>query len=211
MYRDGGLDEYVSDTAAGRPTPGGGSVSALAGALAASMSEMCANFTVKGKKFAAVQDTVREMLAELSEAHDALLDLVDADVAAYGAVSEALKMPRDSEDDKAARREAMETALRGALRPPLEAARLCARIAHVARRLVDIGNPNLITDVGVSAVLAEAACVSARFNVDVNLKYLGEEALSASLSNEMDTLCDAAREARAYVCGKVDAFLKKGK
>jgi formiminotetrahydrofolate cyclodeaminase len=207
MYRQGSLETYVSDAAARKPAPGGGSVSALAGALAAAMSEMAANFTVGKKKFADVQSAVQEMLGQLSTCRDALIGLVDRDVEAYGAVDRAYSMPRDSDDQKNQRRQAIHSALRAAMEVPLEIMRLCARVAAVADRLVDIGNPNLITDTGVSAILAEAACAAARLNVEVNLKYLRDNALAADCCSEMDKLVLQVRQSREAVCRKVAACM----
>jgi len=110
MYRHGELGAYVADAAAQKPAPGGGSVSALAGALAAAMSEMAANFTAGKRKFADVEDEVRAMLGELATRREALLGLVDRDVEAYGAVDAAYAMPRESDEQKAARRRAMDQA-----------------------------------------------------------------------------------------------------
>ncbi len=207
MYRKGGLEEYVSDAAANKPAPGGGSVSALVGALAAAMSEMSANFTVGKKKFASVEDAVQGMLAELVECRDALLGLMDRDVEAYGAVDAAYGMPRDTDEQKAARRAAVDGALRGAMAAPFDVMRRCARVAALADRLVDVGNPNLITDVGVSAILAEAACAAARLNVEVNLKFLKAPDLTQKAVSEMDGLSRQTHQCRKRVTGKVASYL----
>jgi formiminotetrahydrofolate cyclodeaminase len=207
MYRDGALRDYVEDAAARKPAPGGGSVSALAGALAASMSEMSANFTAGNKKFAAVDEEVRSLLRELQACREALLDLVDRDVSAYGAVDAAYSMPRGTDAERGARGDAIQSALRGAMQAPLDVMRQCARVADLARRLADVGNPNLITDVGVSAILAEAASAAARLNVEVNLKYLKDDGLSSRTRGEMDELTGRVAEGRHYVAGKVARHL----
>jgi formiminotetrahydrofolate cyclodeaminase len=87
--------------------------------------------------------------------------------------------------------------------------RQCARVAGLADRLADIGNPNLITDVGVSAILAEAACAAARLNVEVNLKYLKDDDLAQSTRDEMDDLTQTATDGRGSVAGKVARHLTK--
>ena len=94
MYREGKLLTYLEDAASKKPAPGGGSVSALAGALAAAMGEMVANFTAGRKKYADVEGEVRAILAGLTECRADLLELMDADVTAYGAVNAAYSMPR---------------------------------------------------------------------------------------------------------------------
>lgn len=207
MYRRGTLEGYVEDAAAKKPAPGGGSVSALAGALAAAMSEMSANFTVGKKKFAEVEGTVRGMLEELAACRDALLSLMERDTEAYGAVDRAYSMPRETEQDKASRRQAIDSALRGALEAPLDVMRQCGRVAAVADSLVDVGNPNLITDVGVSSILAEAACAAARLNVEVNLKFLDAPDLKERTVAEMDGLSREVQRSRDRVGEKVAAYL----
>ncbi|MHC5033755.1 MAG: cyclodeaminase/cyclohydrolase family protein [Planctomycetota bacterium] len=207
MYRQGELATYVEDAAAKKPAPGGGSVSAVAGALAAAMSEMAANFTAGKKKFAGVEEEIQAMLGELAACRDALLDLMDRDVEAYGAVDKAYSMPRGTDDEKSARRQAVDAALRGAMQAPLDVMRRCAAVGVIADRLADIGNPNLITDVGVSAILAEAACAAARLNVEVNLKFLRDSELLDRTGSEMDGLSRSLSECRESVGRKVAAYL----
>jgi formiminotetrahydrofolate cyclodeaminase len=203
MYRRGLLQTYVDDAAAKKPAPGGGSVSALVGALAAAMSEMAANFTVGKKKFASVEGTIRQMLDELSQCRDALLELMDRDVEAYGVVSKAYALPAETPEQQAARQREIQHALRDAMGAPLEVMRQCARLSALADGLADIGNPNLITDVGVSAILAEGACEAARLNVEVNLKFLGDRKLKEEAAAEMEILSRQVREHKDSVGRKV--------
>jgi len=209
VYRDGKLESYLEDAAAKKPAPGGGSVSALAGALAAAMGEMVANFTVGRKKYADVEGEVRSILDDLSGSRAALLELMDADVEAYGAVDAAYSMPRDSEEERAARKAAIEGALRGAMRVPLDIMRRCADVAGAADRIARIGNANLITDAGVSAILAEAACAAARLNVEVNLKFLDDAELRRSTDAEMDGLTQRVQQCRNSVAAAVAAHLER--
>ena len=203
MYGDGSIRTYLEDAAARKPAPGGGSISALAGALAAAMSEMSANFTAGRKKYADVEEEIRALLEGLAGCREALLKLVDLDVQTYGAVDAAYGMPKATDEETAARRAAIDAALRGAMQAPLDVMRQCGLLAQMADRLVDIGNRNLITDVGVSAILAEAACAAARLNVEVNLKFLRDDQLSADTTAEMDDLTRKVTAARDTVAGKV--------
>ncbi len=203
MYRGRAIEGYLEDAAAKKPAPGGGSVSALAGALASAMSEMTANFTAGKKKFAEVEGTIRGMLTELAQHREALLKLVDRDVEAYTAVNEAYGMARETQEEKEARGPAIDAALRGAMEVPLDIMRHCAGVAAVADELVEIGNPNLITDVGVSAILADAACVAARLNVEINLKFLDAPDLCRETRAEMDGLCGVTGECRERVSARV--------
>jgi len=207
VYREGTIRTYLDDAASGKPAPGGGSVSALAAALAASMGEMVANFTAGRKKYAAVEEQVRAALSGLTGCRADLLELMDADVEAYGAVSAAYAMPRETNEQKQARKAATDVALRGAMQVPLRIMRRCAQVGADAERLAAVGNPNLITDAGVSAILAEAACAAARLNVEVNLKFLADAALSAETVAEMDALTARTQAAREAVSRAVAAHL----
>lgn len=202
-YAAGTLEEYLADAASSKPAPGGGSVSALAGALAASMGEMAANFTKGKKKFAHVQDEIAECLGRLEKCRGSLLKLVDADVEAYVAVGAAYAMPKDTDDQKATRAETIQAALKAAMAVPLAIVRECRVVAGTAAKLVKIANPNLITDVGVSAVLAEAACTAARLNVEVNLKYIKDPELRRELQPELDEVQQTTERCRTEVSAAV--------
>ncbi len=207
MYRERSLETYLADAAARKPAPGGGSVSAAAGALAAAMGEMSASFTVGNEKYAEVEQEVAGILEELTDRRAELLTLVDGDVQAYGAVDAAYSMPRETEEQKAARKQAIGRALRTAMGAPLDIMRHCAGVARLADRLVEIGNRNLITDVGVSAIMAEAACAAARLNVEVNLKFLKDAGLARETTAEMDELSRNVRACRERVCARVGQYL----
>lgn len=201
------LAKYISDAASGQPTPGGGSVSGLVGALAAAMSEMAANFTSGKKKFAAVEKEVCAGIQTLQACRERLLDLMQQDVEAYSAVGAAYAMPKECKEDKAARARAIQDALRAAMAVPLGVMEQCARVAAINERLAVIANPNLITDVGVSAILAEAACASARLNVEVNLKYMKDEKVAEELLPRLDAFSRQTQSARRVVAERVRQHL----
>jgi len=202
------LECYVRDAAAGEPTPGGGSVSALVGALATGMSEMAANFTTGRRKFADVQDRIGACLQELEPAREKLLRLMQEDVDAYAAVGGAYAMPRGTDAEKALRDAAIQNALRKAMEAPLEVMRQCEVVARAAVELAEIANPNLITDVGVSAILAEAACAAAGLNVEVNLKYMKDETRVEATRPDVERLISETRRCRDKVANAVAQALR---
>ncbi len=203
MYLDGQLREYLDDSASGKPAPGGGSVSALAGALGASMASMASNFTVGKKKFADVEDKVKEILAFCEEKRGKLLALMDADVSEYSKVTAAYGMPRDTDEQKAARKAAIQEALKAAMAVPLEAFRACNDVIQSLKTLVEIANPNLISDVGVAAILCTAGLEGAKLNVEINLAYLKDEELVARVREEIDSTTFLAKQVQAEVVEKV--------
>jgi formiminotetrahydrofolate cyclodeaminase len=133
---------------------------------------MVANFTVGREKFAAVDAQVRDLLAESEHLRADLGRLTQADTEAYAQVSAAYKMPRDTEQEKAARQDAIQKALKAAAQVPMEAVRVCHRVLEIANELLSTGNPNLITDVGVSARFALAALECATLNAEINLIHI---------------------------------------
>ncbi|MDP6438899.1 MAG: cyclodeaminase/cyclohydrolase family protein [Candidatus Brocadiia bacterium] len=208
-YAQESLETYLADAASNKPAPGGGSISALTGALAASMSEMAANFTAGKKKYEPVQAQVQQCLEHLQTARQELLALVDADVEAYEAVGRAYGMAKDTPDAKAARAEAIQAALGSAMEIPLRVVRQCRGVALEAAELVGIANPNLITDVGVSAILARAACEAARLNVEVNLKYIKDEQLVARARPEVDEAVETCARCCRDITRAVGEHLSK--
>ena len=201
------LERYLHDAASGEPTPGGGSVAALAGALACTMAQMAANFTTGKKKYQAVEAEVQERLAGLQAARDELGALMQRDTEAYGQVSAAYGLPKDTPEQKQARTAAIQDALVVAMAAPLDAVRACARALEATARLADVANPNLISDVGVAAVLGEAALRAARLNVDVNLAYLKDDGLVAATRQETGQLAAKAAELAKQTMTKVNQAL----
>ena len=187
-YIEGTIRSYVDDASAGRPTPGGGSASALAGALGASMARMAANFTIGKKKFAGVEDEVRQILEGIRGTANDLLACVDDDVAAYASVSKAYSMPRATDDEKKARSAAIQDALVVAMGPPMRIVRSASAIARELGRLAEIANPMLVSDVGVAAALLKGALLGAKLNVDINLSSLKDAERKAQTAEELGRL-----------------------
>ena len=194
MYLYGTVRSYAEAASSGQPTPGGGSVAALAGALGMTMGCMAANFTVGKKKFKAVEPEVQQLLAACLRARDDLLRLMDEDTKAYAAVSAAYAMPKQTPEEAAARTAMIQKALVVAMDSPLQVVRTCRSALEPIARLAEVANPNLISDVGVATILAEAALRAAKLNVEINLQSLEDKALSSATRSEVER---AAEEARA--------------
>ncbi len=204
MYIDEPLKKYLDEAASGASTPGGGSVAALAGALGAALTSMVCNFTVGKKKYADVEAEVSQILSEAEELRAKLQDLMVEDTQAYGQVSAAYGMPRETAEEKAARSEAIQKALKVAMQAPLEAAVCCHRVLKLNEPLVEKGNQNLISDVGVAVLLAESAMRSAILNVEINLSYIKDEKLCQETREKLRPMVAEAVELRAEVYKKVN-------
>jgi formiminotetrahydrofolate cyclodeaminase len=209
-YLDQPLKTYSEALASGKPTPGGGSAAALVGALGAALNSMVANFTVGREKFAAVEEEVKKVLAESEQLRAQLERLTVADTEAYGRVAAAQKMPRETEEEKAARKAAMQEALKAAAEVPLAAVRAGHRTLALAAELVEKGNPNLITDVGVAAKFALAAMECAALNVEINLAYVKDDVYNASLRKEIAPMLHAGTHLAAEVWERVNQIVREG-
>ena len=187
-YLDVTLRSYIEHAGAAQPTPGGGSVCALVGALGVSMGQMAANFTVGREKFKAVENRVRADLGQLDEGLRVLLAAVDRDSESYCAVSKAYAMVASTAEDKKARTEAIQDALRAAMKPPLEVCRRCYELLKVVQDLREVANPNLLSDVAVCAVMLQAALEGAKINVMVNLAPLKDQETVDQIKEEIDEM-----------------------
>jgi formiminotetrahydrofolate cyclodeaminase len=211
-YIDRPLKDYVETAASKASTPGGGSVSALAGALGTTMASMAANFTVGKKKYADVQDSIKEQLAKLDAVRGTLLAAMQRDTEAYAEVSAAYGMPKDDDEQKKARTAAIQKALKVAMEPPLEALRAARDGIVATRRLLDIANKNLITDVGVAALLLEAGARGAYYNVAINLNGLKDAELVEKTGAECtEALAQVAGLAKEVSEGIDKSLAKKAK
>ena len=167
------------------------------------MACMAANFTVGKKKFKDVEGRVSELLEKCDAARKALLRYVDEDVAAYTHVSGAYSMPKSTPEEKAARRAAIQDALKIAMGTPTNVFRACAEVLGTLDELADLGNPNLISDVGVAAALVLGALDGAQLNVEINLASLKDEALVASTRAALEQIGPPARDAARKTLDKV--------
>lgn len=174
-------------------------MSALAGALATTMASMAGNFTVGKKKFASVEHTVKELLHELRRNAEELLTIMEEDVKAYSTVSEAFSMPKGTDQEKQARKEAIQKALKTALQPPLQAMRAIAKVIDISEELCEIANPNLISDVGVCSAIAGGALLGARLNVEINLVGIIDQQFKDSVSQELEELSSRVETATRVV------------
>ncbi|HHT9111428.1 MAG TPA: cyclodeaminase/cyclohydrolase family protein [Candidatus Brocadiaceae bacterium] len=195
MYRNEPLEKYIKDAAAGTPTPGGGSVAALVGALATTMASMSTNFTVGKEKFKQYDAQLKRILEEFAKSRETLLSAMEEDIAVYGKVSSAYTLPKSTDAEKKARSDAIQQACTIAMEVPLKTTMCCLYVLELARELVDIANPNLISDVGVAGLLAEAALRCAKLNVEINLAALKNQSLVEKVHSE---ITQAEKKAKTF-------------
>jgi formiminotetrahydrofolate cyclodeaminase len=166
------LGDWLTDLASSAPAPGGGAAAAVDLAVGAALVSMVCNLTIGKPRYAEHEATMQDALARAEAGRRAALELAEQDAVAFGAVSEAYGLPKDSDADKAARRAAIQEALVGAAEVPLLTAERAVEVIDLAAGILDGANVNVVSDVAVAAASARAALVSARINVEINLAAL---------------------------------------
>jgi glutamate formiminotransferase / formiminotetrahydrofolate cyclodeaminase len=198
---------FLGAIASSAPAPGGGSVAAHAGALAAALAQMVAGLTIGKKKYAAVEGEMKELAIRAAALTNALSALVKRDADAYTAVSGAYALPKESDADKAARDQAIQAALLQAADVPLETARACAEVAELALMAAERGNSNAVSDAGVAALLADAGCRGASYNVRINAMSITDSAAAKRLNEQAAELVGRVSAIAEKVAAKVEAAL----
>jgi glutamate formiminotransferase / formiminotetrahydrofolate cyclodeaminase len=201
------LSGFVSSVAAPTPAPGGGSVAAHVGALGAALSQMVAGLTIGRKKYAGVDAEMKELALRAVALGNELSALVERDARAYTLVTEAYKLPKENKEQIDARTRAIDMALVGAAQVPLDTARACAEVAGLAEVCAVKGNTNAASDAGVAALLAEAACRGAVYNVRINVASMTEKSLGTQLAREAGELVTKAGRHAAAATSVVEKLI----
>jgi len=203
MLADMYLKEFLDKTASNAPVPGGGSIAALSGAIAAALTEMVANLTIGKKKYLAVEDEMKEIAATFTEYRNKLVQDIDRDSDAFNEVMAAFKLPKETEEEVATRNSVIEEATKKATLVPLEVARDTYKMLATIEVVVEKGNQNAVSDGAVAAMMARTAVLSALYNVEINLGSLQDEAFVAEMKKEVAELRKQVVEAEKRVLEKV--------
>lgn len=169
------LEEFAGRVSSKSPTPGGGSVAAYSGALAASLVAMVCELTIDRKKYEAAWVEARDILDKALGLKSRLLDLVDRDAEAYDMVSTAMKLPKTTDEEKIQQKKSLTVALKSASEVPAETALLTYTVFTLSKRIGEIGNKNAASDASTATNLSKAAILSAFENVKSNLEALPTE------------------------------------
>jgi formiminotetrahydrofolate cyclodeaminase len=187
------LDALASDA----PAPGGGAAAALNLAVGAALVSMVCNLTIGKPRYADHEATMKEVL-DLAEAQRAAaVDLAHEDAAAFAGVSAAYRLPKDSDENKAARTAAIQEALGAAADVPLATVAAAVDVIGLAGRILDGANVNVLSDVAVAASSARSALQAARINVEVNLTSMSEPARRDALQARLEAHDADGAERRA--------------
>ena len=199
---------FLDALASGAPTPGGGGAAAVAGAMAAALISMVCNLTLGRQRYAAVADEMQALLERAETVRNELQQLADDDVVAFTHLSAAYKLPRVTDADIATRRDAIQAALHRATDVPLRTARAAAAVMPLCAPVAERGNQAAVSDVGVAALLAQAAVRSAVLNVDINLRTLEDQVYVQQVRSEVAQLTDGLHDTAEQIMAVMNSKLQ---
>ncbi|HEV2580205.1 MAG TPA: cyclodeaminase/cyclohydrolase family protein [Ktedonobacteraceae bacterium] len=194
MYIEQPLRHYLDELASGQPTPGGGSTSALSGAMAAALASMVARLTLGKAGYEEAQAEIEVIITQSEEERQRFGELLEEDIAAYGRLSESYKLPRGTEEERAARSSAIQEHLAGAALVPLEVVETAARLSPLFARIAEIGNAGILSDLETAVMLANTAARGAAGMVRVNLRYMRDAHLVSQLQTRLDAALQQVEE-----------------
>lgn len=181
------LNDYLGRLASRQPTPGGGAAAALHAAQGAALVAMVARFSTGGK-YEQHAETTSRIIGAADGLIGETLGLADADEAAFQAVIASYKLSAANDTEHAARAAAINDALAQAAQPPARLIQLSGAIVDLAAELLDIANPNVISDIAAAADAARAAATTARVNIDINVTAIKDAQARAALAEQTDGL-----------------------
>lgn len=196
------VEQFAMQTASNEPVPGGGSISALAGSLAAALTEMVAGLTIGKKKYADAEEEMKAAIEAMGPVRDQLLDDIKRDSESFDQYMQALTLPKETEEEKAARTEAMQNGLKAAVAVPLSVAKAACQILPYAETMVTKGNKTAVTDALVATMMARTAVLGAGFNVKINLESIKDSEYVDSIGKEVAELEKRAVEMERKILAK---------
>ncbi|HLE32881.1 MAG TPA: cyclodeaminase/cyclohydrolase family protein [Bacteroidota bacterium] len=201
------LSEFIDDVSSNSPAPGGGSVSALCGALGSALTAMVCRLTIGKKNYEGVQDEMLATLGQADELRAKLTGLIDRDTEAFNLVMKAFTLPKTTDDEKRIRSEAIQTATKQATLVPLEVMKLCEQAMGIAATVAERGNVNSITDAGVAGLILKAGCEGAALNVQINLATLKDKTFVDETSTLVSALLTNVEAVSDRIRQRVQAVL----
>ncbi|NLW41842.1 MAG: cyclodeaminase/cyclohydrolase family protein [Tissierellia bacterium] len=213
MLKNISVLEFIEKTASGEPTPGGGSVSALAGSLGAALNVMVYELTQGKKVYNEFEPELRMKLDDsaekLKEISNQLLIEMENDTTAFDSVMEAFKMPKETEEEKLLRSEAIQEGYKKAIEVPLKIANLSLEALFLMEVLSLHGNVGAITDVGVGALLSYVGVEGALLNVKINLNSMKKGDYTEDVGGKIEEILNIAKDTRSIVMRNVYSILEK--
>ena len=186
------VNEFVELVASSSPAPGGGSVAALSAANGVALLGMVARLTVGKKKYAAHDELMNEILQSADGLKSKLVELINTDTEAFNKVSAVFSMPKETDEEKAARQKAMQEALKAAAEVPFEVMENCLEALKITYNAIGKSNTNAASDLGVAALGLGAGIKGAWLNVKINLSGIKDEAYVNEMTKKGENLLESA-------------------
>jgi glutamate formiminotransferase/formiminotetrahydrofolate cyclodeaminase len=199
--------DFVDEVSRDTPAPGGGSVAALAGALGGALAGMVANLSVGKGEFDEHYETLCSIAERAQQVKDDLVRGVDEDTQAFDKVIDAMRMPKDTEDERAERARAMEEGYKVATRVPLSTVESCRDALRLCKEMSELADPEMVSDVGTGAHMAQAGAHAAAYNVRINLRHISDQTFVDEMRSGVAALLEQCSELAAAAVAKVEAVL----
>lgn len=197
------LNEFLDAVSEGSATPGGGSVSALAGCLSSALVEMVINLTLGKKAFEAHEAELKKIREEARSHREALAATIAQDINAYQEVMNAYLLPKTTEEEKRKRKAEIQKSMKKAADPPLFTAATSLKVMKLCQEAVEKGNPNALSDAAVGALLADAALWGGMFNVLINLSALEDKQYVLRMKKELKRLTLEGEKIKKQIMARV--------
>lgn len=202
-----GIEDFLEKLASPSPAPGGGAASAFVSIVGASLISMVSQLTIGKKNYAQYEAEMKDILERERQAEKELRKLIDEDERAFNAIMEAIKMPKDSEDQKKLRDERLQNALRTGIDVPWRIAKKSYELLTLVDSLAEHGNKNAVTDSGSAALFLQAAIKAAIYNVRINLKMVKDEEYVADQRMKINVFLENTDELFEKIRKKVEEKL----
>ncbi|TCO75276.1 cyclodeaminase/cyclohydrolase family protein [Marinisporobacter balticus] len=203
MLAEMNVKDFLGKTASNDPVPGGGSIAALSASIAAALTEMVANLTIGKKKYVEVEEEMKEIAKVAATCRSKFVEDIDKDSDAFNEVMAAFKLPKETDEEKEKRKEAIQEGTKKASLVPLEVAKDAFKIMEMIEKVVVKGNQNAVTDGAVAAMMARTAVLSALYNVKINLGSIKDEAFVAKVTKEVTAIESKVEKVEKDILSKV--------
>ncbi len=202
------MEGFINELSSGSPTPGGGSASALAGALGASLLEMVCTLTIGKEKFKEYEAELIKTRDEVRELKSGLFLLIEKDAKAFDGIMDAFKLPKGTEEEKKKRSEEIQKVSKEATNVPLETASGCLRVMELCQNSVQKVNPNAISDIGVSTLMSYSGLEGASLNVLINIPSIKDQSFREDSEKKLKVLREKGGKLKDLLMQQIEQIIK---
>lgn len=204
MLMEKKLNDFLAELKSDSPAPGGGSAAALAGAIGAALAIMVGNLTISTPKYVEAHEEAGKLTALLEEKLASLERYVDEDTEVFTQVMLSYKLPKSTDEEKAARSIVIQEKMQAAAQLPMKVATICMEVLEMSEQMLEIGNVNAASDAAVAGRMAHAAMWSAIYNVKINLGSIKDQTFVADMSKQVTSTVERSEELLAKLIKKAD-------